>query len=122
MQNLSSLTPTVDNIFDTYNNKNLVPIRSLSDHDRHMTNDELKNVGTKDVVLYKRDDRFKTKVKRPIETSDTDDEFMSKHNDMHKLMEYRQIHDFYPAQRHIQSTMEGDTPVKKGKIANVLTM
>ena len=31
-QNLSSSTPTVDNIFDKYN-KNLVPIRSLSDHD-----------------------------------------------------------------------------------------
>ena len=33
VQNLSSLTPIVDNIFDKYNNKNLVPIRSLSDHD-----------------------------------------------------------------------------------------
>ena len=32
VQNLSSLTPIVDNIFDNYN-KNLVPIRSLSDHD-----------------------------------------------------------------------------------------
>ena len=33
VQNLSSLTPIVDNIFDKYN-KNLVPIRSLSDHDK----------------------------------------------------------------------------------------
>ena len=32
MQNLSSLPPVVDNIFDKYN-KNLVPRRSLSDHD-----------------------------------------------------------------------------------------
>ena len=32
VQNLSSLPPVVDNIFDKYN-KNLVPIRSLSDHD-----------------------------------------------------------------------------------------
>ena len=31
-QSLSSLTPIVDNTFDKYN-KNLVPIRSLSDHD-----------------------------------------------------------------------------------------
>ena len=31
-QDLSSSTPIVDNIFDKYN-KNLVPIRSLSDHD-----------------------------------------------------------------------------------------
>ena len=32
VQNLSSSTPIIDNIFDKYN-KNLVPIRSLSDHD-----------------------------------------------------------------------------------------
>ena len=32
VQNLSSLPSIVDNIFDKYN-KNLVPIRSLSDHD-----------------------------------------------------------------------------------------
>ena len=31
-QSLSSLAPIVDNTFDKYN-KNLVPIRSLSDHD-----------------------------------------------------------------------------------------
>ena len=31
---------------------------------------------------------------------------------MHKLMEDRQINDFYEARRHIQSTMMGDTPVK----------
>ena len=36
VQNLSSfLTPIVDNIFDKYN-KNLVPIRSLSDHDSNL--------------------------------------------------------------------------------------
>ena len=35
VQNLSSLTPIVDNIFDKYTNiiKILVPIRSLPDHD-----------------------------------------------------------------------------------------
>ena len=61
-------------------------------YDRNMTNDEFKDVGTKDVVLYKRDDRMMTKVKRPIETNDIDDEFMREYDDMHKLMEYRQIH------------------------------
>ena len=45
-------------------------------YDRNMTKDEIKDVGTKDVVLYKRDDRMMTKVKRPIETSDIDDEFI----------------------------------------------
>ena len=82
---------------------------------RNMTNDELKDVGTKDMVLYKRNDRMMTKVKWPIETSDIDDEFMREYDDMRKLMEYRQIHDFYEARRHIQSAMEGDTPVKTGQ-------
>ena len=50
-----------------------------------------------------------TKDKRPIETNDTDDKFMREYDDMCKLTEYRQIHDFYEARRHIQSTMEGDT-------------
>ena len=84
-------------------------------YDRNMTNDEFKDVGTKDVVLYKRDDRTMTKVKQPIETNDIDDEFMREYDDMHKLMEYRQIHDFYEARRHIQSSMEGDTPAKTGQ-------
>ena len=81
-------------------------------YDRNMTNDEPKDVGTKDVVSYKRDDRMMTKVKWPIETNDIDDEFMREYDSMCKLMEYRQIHDFYEAQRHIQSAMEGDTPIK----------
>ena len=84
-------------------------------YDRNMTNDELKDVGTKDMVLNKRNDRMTTKVKWPIETSDIDDEFMREYDDMCKLMEYRQIHDFNEARRHIQSTMEGDTPVKTGQ-------
>ena len=84
-------------------------------YDRNMTNDEFKDVGTKDVVLYKRDDRTMTKVKRSIETNDIDDEFMREYDDMCKLMEYRQIHDFYEARRRIQSAMEGDTPAKTGQ-------
>ena len=35
-------------------------------HDRNMTNDELKDIDTKNVVLYKRDDRMMTKVKRAV--------------------------------------------------------
>ena len=84
-------------------------------YDRNMTNDELKDVGTKDVVLYKRDDKMMTKVKRPIETNDIDDEFMREYDDMCKSMEYRQINDYYEARRPIQSTMKGDTPVKTGQ-------
>ena len=84
-------------------------------YDRNMTNDEFKDVGTKDVVLYQGDDRMMTKVKQSIDTNDIDDEFMREYDDMHKLMEYRQIYDYYEAWRHIQSAIEGDTPVKTGQ-------
>ena len=81
-------------------------------YDRNMTNDELKDVGTKDVVIHQRDDRMTTKVRRSIETNDIDDDFKREYDEMHKLMQYKQIYDFYEAQRHIQSTMEVDTPIK----------
>ena len=84
-------------------------------YDENMTNDEPKDVGMKDVVLYKRDNGIPTKEKRPIETSDIDDDFMREYGEMHKLMEYKQIYDFYKAQTHIQSAMEGGTPVKTGQ-------
>ena len=99
---------------DKYANDNEMAINEVK-YDRNMTNDELKDVGTKDVVLYKRDDKMMTKVKQPIETSDIDDEFMREYDDMCKSMEYRQINDYYEARRHIQSAMKGDTPVKTGQ-------
>ena len=84
-------------------------------YDRNMTNDELKDVGTKEVVPYKRDDNMTTKVKWPIDTSDVDNEFMREYDNMCKSMEDRQINDFYEAWRHIQSAMKGDTPAKTGQ-------
>ena len=80
-------------------------------YDRNMTN-ELKDVDIKDMVLYKRDDNMITKVKWSIETSDVGNDFMREYDNMCKSMEDRQINDFYEAQRHIQSAMMGDTPVK----------
>ena len=103
-----------DQMPDKYANDNETAITEVK-YDRNMTNDVLKDVGTKDVVLYKRDDKMMTKVKRPIETSDIDDEFMREYDDMRKSMEHRQINGFYKAWRHIQSTMKGDTPVKTGQ-------
>ena len=97
-----------------YDNDNDTAITEVK-YDRNMTNDELKDVGTKYVVLYKRDDNMMTKVKRPIETSDVDNDFMREYDNMHKSMEDRQINDFYEARRHIQSTMKGDTPTKTGQ-------
>ena len=79
--------------------------------ERNMTN-ELKDVGTNDMVPYERNDNEMTKVKWSIETNDTDNDFIREYDKMHKLMEDRQINDFYEARRHIQSAMMGDTPVK----------
>ena len=103
-----------DQMPDKYANDNETAISEVT-YDRNMTNDEFKDIGTKDMVLYKRDDKMITKVKWPIETSDIDDEFMREYDDMHKSMEYRQINDYYEAWRHIQSTMKDDTPIKTGQ-------
>ena len=84
-------------------------------YNRNMTNDELKDVGTKDMVPYKRDDNMTTKVKWSIETSDVGNDFMREYDNMCKSMEDRQINDFYEARRHTQSAMMGDTPVKTGQ-------
>ena len=43
---------------------------------------------------------------------DIDEDFMRKYDEMYKSMEYKQTSDYYEAQRHIQSAMEGDTPIK----------
>ena len=40
---------------------------------------------------------------------------MRKYDEMYKSMEYTQISDYYEARRHIQSAMEGDTPIKTGQ-------
>ena len=81
-------------------------------HDENMKRYKLNEVGKKDMVIYKKVDCIQTKEKRPIETRDIDDDFMREYDEMHKSMENRQIYDYYKARRHIQSTMEGDTPVK----------
>ena len=97
-----------------YDNDNDTAITEMK-YDRNMTNDELKDVGTKDTVPYKGDNNVMTKVKWSIETSDIDNVFMREYDNMLKSMEDRQINDFYEAQRHIQSAIMGDTPVKTGQ-------
>ena len=84
-------------------------------YDRNMTNVELKDVGIKDMVPYKRDDNMTTKVKCSRETSDVDNDFIREYDNMCKSMEDKQINDFHEARRHIQSAMMGDTPVKTGQ-------
>ena len=81
-------------------------------HDENMKSYEQTDVGKKDVVIYYKANRIPTKEKRPIETKHIDDAFMREYDEMYKSMEYKQIHDYYEARRHIQSLMEGDTPIK----------
>ena len=104
-----------DNDDDQMPTKYVNDYETVSDkakYDKNIKNYEPNDVGKKDVVLYKRDNCIPTKEKRPIETRDIDDDFMREYDEMHKSMEYKQIYDYYEARRHIQSAMEGDTPIK----------
>ena len=74
--------------------------------------DESKDTDINDRVPHERDDNMMTKVKWSIETNDIDNRFLRDYDYVHRLMEDRQINEFYEAQRHIQSAMMGDTPVK----------
>ena len=81
-------------------------------YDENTKSYEQIDVGKKDMVIYNRANRILTKEKRPIETKDIDEDFMREYDEMYKSMEYKQTRDYYEARRHIQSAMEGDTPIK----------
>ena len=70
-------------------------------YDENMKSYEPNDVGKKDMVIYNRVNCILTKEKRPIETRDIDDDFMREYDKMYKSMEYKQIYDYYEAQRHI---------------------
>ena len=106
------------------NDDDQMPVKD--DNDSEIVTDEMKpvdkmisyeriDVGKKDVVTYNRTNRIPTVEKRPIDMKDIDDDFMRKYDEMYKSMEYKQTSDYYEARRHIQSTMEGDTPIKTGQ-------
>ena len=81
-------------------------------HDKIIKSYEQTDVGKKDVVIYNRANQIPTKEKRPIATKDIDEDFMREYDEMYKSLEYKQTRDYYEAWRHIQSAMEGDTPIK----------
>ena len=109
----------VDNDFDKINTDSIrMPYDNVNNittcttkYERNMTNIS-KDTDTKDMVPHDRDDNMMTKVKLSIETNDIDNRFLRECDNMHKLMEDRQITDYYEAQKHIQSAMMGNTPVK----------
>ena len=106
------------------NDDDQMPIKD--DNDSETVTDEMKpvdkmnsyeriDVGKKDVVTYNGTNQIPTVEKRPIDMKDIDDDFMRKYDEIYKSMEYKQTSDYYEARRHIQSTMEGDTPIKTGQ-------
>ena len=109
----------VDNDFDKIDTDSIkMPYNNVNDittcttkYEQNMTN-ILKDTDTKDTVPHDRDDNTMTKVKWSTETNDIDNRFLREYDNMRKLMEDGQITDYYEAQKHIQSTMMGDTPVK----------
>ena len=72
-----------------YDNDNDTATREMK-YDGNMTK-ELKDIGIKDKVPHRRDDKMTTKVKWSIETNDVDNDFMREYDNMCKSMEDRQI-------------------------------
>ena len=106
------------------NDDDQMPVKDVNDSETvtdkmkpvdKMNSYERIDVGKKDMVTYNRTNRIPTVEKRPIDTKDIDDDFMRKYDEMYKSMEYKQTSDYYEARRHIQSAMEGDTPIKTGQ-------
>ena len=119
LDDVGRVSGVVDNDFDKIDTDSIkMPYDTVNDittcsmkHEQNMTNIS-KDTDTKDTVPYDRDDNMMTKVKWSTETNDIGNRFLREYDNMHKLMEDRQITDYYEAQRHIQSAMMGDTPVK----------
>ena len=66
---------------------NYKTVSDKAKHDKNMKRYEPNEVGKKDMVIYKKVDCIQTKEKRPIETRDIDDDFMTEYDEMHKSME-----------------------------------
>ena len=117
--NVDRVSGVVDNDFGKIDTDSMkMPHDNVNDittcttkYEQNMTSIS-KDTDTKDMVPHDRHDNTMTKVKWSTETNDIDNRFLREYDNMCKLMADRQITDYYAAQRHIQSTMMGDTPVK----------
>ena len=87
-----------DNIQMPYDNDNDTATGKMK-YEQKMTN-ELKDTDTNDVVPCEKDDNMMTKVKWSIETNDIDDRFLRDYDNVRKLIEDRQINDFYEAETY----------------------
>ena len=71
-----------------------------------------KDTDTKDNVQNDRYYDTVTQSKWSIETNEINNRYLIDYDNMHRQMEYRQIDEYYKAQRQIHSALMGDTPVK----------
>ena len=124
--NFDSISDDVDRVSDAVDNDSdkidIDGIKSPYDSNNDSTTGNTKNEGNvtdilkdtdiKDKVPHDRDDNTMTKVKWSTETNDIDNQYLREYDNMHRMMEDRQITDYYQAQRHIQSAMMTDSPVK----------
>ena len=124
--NFDSISDDVDRVSDTVdNNSDKIDtdrIRLPYDNDNDITTgstknelnvtDILKDTDTKNKAPHDRDDNTMTKVKWSTETNDIDNRILREYDNICRMMEDRQITDYYQAQRHIQSAMMNDSPVK----------
>ena len=99
-----------DSIKLTYDNANYINTVSMK-HEQNMKGAP-KDTDIKDKVPHDRYDNTITKVKWSTETNEIDNQFLREYDNMHRLMEDRQIDEYYKAHRQIHSTIMGDTPVK----------
>ena len=99
-----------DSIKMPYDNVNDI-ITGTTKYEQNTTS-ILKATDAKGIVPRDRHDNTMTKVKWSNETNDIDNRFLREYDNMRKLMEEWKTTDYYTAQRHLQSTMMGVTPVK----------
>ena len=79
----------IDSIKSPYNNDNDITTGSTK-NEQNVT-DILKDTDIKDKVPYDKDDNTMTQVKWSTETNDIDNRFLREYDNMHRMMEDRQI-------------------------------
>ena len=99
----NNIKPTYDNDSDTST--------SSAKYDQNMKGAH-KDADTENNIQNDRYDDIVTQSKWSTNTNEIDSQFLRDYDNMHRLMEDRQIDEYYRPQRQIYSAMMDDTPVK----------
>ena len=116
MRRLEQQTSEIlDVMYDSVTNQNFDRVSDDVDRVSGVVDNDFDKIDTDHIQMPYDNDNDTTTGNMKYEqnmTNDIDNRFLRDYDNVHKSMEDRQIMDFYEAQRHIQSTMMGDTPVK----------